>query len=110
MSSASAVRVRSTKVREIDEREVDASVASTSEPIGSAARRKRRQPTPPSIRSSTTLASGSREAKCSWVRTLTSSRSSAERTRGRRIRSRRPPSVTEPRPCPWRPPVLIGLG
>jgi hypothetical protein len=65
ISSDSATRVRSMKVRETDDFDVDRACCSTSCPTGSCVRRKRRVETPASTRSRTERDSGSRSAKYS---------------------------------------------
>jgi hypothetical protein len=81
---------------------VDRDSRSTSSPTGSPTPAYLRVETPASIRFITTTVSGSRSAKYSYVLTGSSRSSSAERTRGRRTSTRRPPSVIDPRSCPWR--------
>ena len=48
------------------------------------------------------------EAKCSYAGTSSSRERSAERTRGRRTGTRRPPRLTEPSSWPWRTAVRAG--
>ena len=100
MSSSSAVAVRSTNISDTDVFDVAEDERSTSSPTGSPTTANLRVETPASTRSITARVSGSRSAKYSYVLTGSSRSSSAVRIRGRRTRTRRPPSVIDPSSWP----------
>src|SRR5207247_258485 len=93
LSSSSPVAVRSTNLSDTDVFDVAEDERSTSSPTGSPTTANLRVETPASTRSITARVSGSRSAKYSYVLTGSSRSSSAVRIRGRRTRTRRPPSV-----------------